>query len=169
MSSYRRYYLPRVSWSDVKGVVWRIQPYNVTDYFFIFRVQNLLTSAPFIPKTHFSSRHAPTSFRFVFFRLLFFPKTHDMCFFCLLFLSYAHFSSHDQFSPHNLSISFRGGGFPLANFCSPTLSQQACAETRCALHILSLISGRQMHRINACIFLVAITKNHRIPYDTRWF
>lgn len=46
MSSYRRYYLPRVSWSDVKGGVWRIQPYNVTDYFFIFRVQNLLTSAP---------------------------------------------------------------------------------------------------------------------------
>lgn len=45
MSSYRRYYLPRVSWSDVKGGVWRIQPYNVTDYFFIFRVQNLLTSA----------------------------------------------------------------------------------------------------------------------------
>ena len=25
---------------------------------------------------------------------------------------------------------------------------------------LALISGRQMHRINACIFLVAITKNH---------
>ncbi len=48
MSSYRRYYLPRVSWSDVKGGVWRIQPYNVTDYFFIFRVQNLLTSAPFL-------------------------------------------------------------------------------------------------------------------------
>ena len=46
MSSYRRYYLPRVSWSDVKGGVWRIQPYNVTEYFFIFRVQNLLTSAP---------------------------------------------------------------------------------------------------------------------------
>ena len=45
MSSYRRYYLPSVSWSDVKGGVWRIQPYNVTDYFFIFRVQNLLTSA----------------------------------------------------------------------------------------------------------------------------
>ena len=45
MSSYRRYYLPRVSWSDVKGGVWRIQPYNVTEYFFIFRVQNLLTSA----------------------------------------------------------------------------------------------------------------------------
>ena len=34
---------------------------------------------------------------------------------------------------------------------------------------LALISGRQMHRINACIFLVAITKNHRISYDTRWF
>ena len=47
MSSYRRYYLPSVSWSDVKGGVWRIQPYNVTDYFFIFRVQNLLTSAFF--------------------------------------------------------------------------------------------------------------------------
>ena len=45
MSSYRRYYLPRVSWSDVKGGVWRIQPYNVTEYFFIFRVQNLLSSA----------------------------------------------------------------------------------------------------------------------------
>ncbi len=26
---------------------------------------------------------------------------------------------------------------------------------------LALISGRQMHRINACIFLVAITKNNR--------
>ena len=25
---------------------------------------------------------------------------------------------------------------------------------------LALISGRQMHRINACIFLVAITKRH---------
>ena len=51
MSSYRRYYLPRVSWSDVKGGVWRIQPYNVTDYFFIFRVQNLLTSAECIINT----------------------------------------------------------------------------------------------------------------------
>ena len=53
MSSYRRYYLPRVSWSDVKGGVWRIQPYNVTEYFFIFRVQNLLTSAhiPIFPQT----------------------------------------------------------------------------------------------------------------------
>ena len=52
MSSYRRYYLPSVSWSDVKGGVWRIQPYNVTDYFFIFRVQNLLTSA--------NGRNSPT-------------------------------------------------------------------------------------------------------------
>ena len=29
---------------------------------------------------------------------------------------------------------------------------------RFALRISSLISGRQMHRMNACIFLVAITK-----------
>ncbi len=28
---------------------------------------------------------------------------------------------------------------------------------------LALISGRQMHRINACIFLVAITKRNIIP------
>ena len=28
---------------------------------------------------------------------------------------------------------------------------------------LALISGRQMHRINACIFLVAITKRNSIP------
>ena len=54
MSSYRRYYLPSVSWSDVKGGVWRIQPYNVTDYFFIFRVQNLLTSARFHFFTQFT-------------------------------------------------------------------------------------------------------------------
>lgn len=52
MSSYRRYYLPRVSWSDVKGGVWRIQPYNVTEYFFIFRVQNLLTSANWVKNAH---------------------------------------------------------------------------------------------------------------------
>ena len=45
MSSYRQHYLPSVSWSDVKGGVQLIQPYNVTDYFLIFRVQNLLTSA----------------------------------------------------------------------------------------------------------------------------
>ena len=41
---------------------------------------------PFIPKTHFSPRHTPTSFCFVFSSLLFFLKTHDMCFF-------AYFSS----------------------------------------------------------------------------
>ena len=45
MSSYRRHYLPSISWSDVKGGVRLIQPYSVTDYFLIFRVQNLLTSA----------------------------------------------------------------------------------------------------------------------------
>lgn len=32
---------------------------------------------------------------------------------------------------------------------------------RFALRISSLISGRQMHRMNACIFLVAITKKNR--------
>lgn len=59
MSSYRRYYLPRVSWSDVKGGVWRIQPYNVTEYFFIFRVQNLLTSAiGEIPKPEAAEKQA---------------------------------------------------------------------------------------------------------------
>ena len=46
MSSYRRYYLPSVSWSDVKGGVWRIQPYNVTDYFFIFRLLLLIAKTP---------------------------------------------------------------------------------------------------------------------------
>lgn len=45
MSSYRRHYLPGISRSDVKGGVRLIQPYSVTDYFLIFRVQNLLTSA----------------------------------------------------------------------------------------------------------------------------
>lgn len=61
MSSYRRYYLPSVSWSDVKGGVWRIQPYNVTDYFFIFRVQNLLTSAyEFLPPNLRHSGHIKT-------------------------------------------------------------------------------------------------------------
>ena len=45
MSSYRRHYLPSISRSDVKGGVRLIQPYSVTDYFLIFRVQNLLTSA----------------------------------------------------------------------------------------------------------------------------
>ena len=33
---------------------------------------------------------------------------------------------------------------------------------------LALISGRQMHRINACIFLVAITKTSNKP-DLRRF
>ena len=59
MSSYRRYYLPSVSWSDVKGGVWRIQPYNVTDYFFIFRVQNLLTSATRLLPGRFRLRDFP--------------------------------------------------------------------------------------------------------------
>ena len=45
MSSYRRHYLPSISRSDVKGGVRLIQPYSVTDYFLIFRVHNLLTSA----------------------------------------------------------------------------------------------------------------------------
>ena len=114
----------------------------------------------------------------LFFQLVFSPQPYDKLpgwFFLLAFL-FLHprrgffrlpISLHAHFSPRNPTISFQGGlsrlllssyahvvGFSACQFLStPTLSQQTCAETRCAL-----ISGRQMHRINACIFLVAITK-----------
>lgn len=74
-------------------------------------------SLTFHPKnTLFSPAHT-NKLPVCVFPLAFLPKNTRHVFFCLLFLSYTHFSSHDQFSPHNLSISFRGGGFPLANFC----------------------------------------------------
>ena len=65
--------------------------------------------------TLFSPAHT-NQLPFCVFRLAFLSKNTRHVFFCLLFLSYTHFSSHDQFSPRNLSISFRGRGFPLANF-----------------------------------------------------
>ena len=114
----------------------------------------------------------------LFFQLVFSPQPYDKLpgwFFLLAFL-FLHprrgffrlpISPHAKFFLRNISISFQSGlsrlffsscthavGFSACHFLStPTLSQQTCAETRCAL-----ISGRQMHRINACIFLVAITK-----------
>ena len=112
MSSYRRYYLPRVSWSDVKGGVWRIQPYNVTDYFFIFRVQNLLTSA--------SACFLEASGWGVFSRLDIFAPTRLH----LLSFRLGHFFLFGYFCPNSLASSLLPVGefLPVWTF----LPQSAC-------------------------------------------
>ncbi len=72
----------------------------------------------FLSYTHFSPLLTPISFRGVFSRLLFFPKTHDMCFF-------AYFSSHTHTflpTPTFLPATYQlasGVGF-LACFSLPT-------------------------------------------------
>ena len=91
MSSYRRYYLPSISWSDVKGGVWRIQPYSVTDYFFIFRVQNLLTSAPWLNRLLVGG---------LLYYLIFHPICHGLIAYLL-----GDFSYNMNFSPPTYAIA----------------------------------------------------------------
>ena len=133
------------------------------------------------PHTQLSLRYLPISFRFVFSRFLSHEKTHDMCFFTCLFafthsflsatcqpasglcflacspmkkhttcvFSLTYLLLHTIFSLHP-AYQLPGRVFPLAN-------TRAYRDKMRSAH-LALISGRQMHRINACIFLVAITK-----------
>ena len=126
MSSYRRYYLPRVSWSDVKGGVWRIQPYNVTDYFFIFRVQNLLTSA--------SATFPPTCLPLLCFRLghFFYSATFPPTCLPLLCFRLGHFSYSTNFPPTCLLLDgFRLGHFPYSTNFPPTCLQASLQRCMC--------------------------------------
>ena len=144
------------------------------------------------PHAQFSLRYLSTSFRFVFSRLLSHEKTHDMCFFTCLFafthsflsatcqpasglcflacspmkkhttcvFSLAYLLLHTIFSLHP-AYQLPGWVFSLAN-------TRAYRDKMRSAH-LALISGRQMHRINACIFLVAITKNAmRLGIPNAW-
>ena len=83
---------------------------------------------------------------------IFYPTSLLLCNFQL-----GIFSRSAIFYPTCLLLLASGWGFSLV---LPFSTQPApiSTKTRGAPRILSLISGRQMHRINACIFLVSITK-----------
>ena len=51
---------------------------------------------------------------------------------------------------------------------TPFLLQYLISRDEMRSANLALISGRQMHRINACIFLVAITKNAEPIHFSFW-